>query len=240
MENRLRMRFLFLHEYRQEESERALRAFKRKLIVQTGVAAVLLALLAVAGEFGPAAAPAVPLLAGLIPPLHVRRLDQMIRARKRLILLSLPVFVNKLQLLLKAGLTLHAAFLRAAEAESGDGPGEKGAQQDAHPFARQLAIAASQLRNAAPLTQVLEQLARRCSMQEVTFFATALQMNAKRGGDELAASLGLLSRELWEKRKQAVRTLAEEASAKMLFPLMVIFLAVLLAAGAPAMLLLNG
>lgn len=237
MGNRLRMRMLFLHEYRQEESEAALRAFVRKTAVQTGLVLVLLAMLAVVGEFGPAPSVAIVLLAGLYPLLKIRQLDQTINARKRLILLELPVFVNKLQLMLQAGLTLHAAFLRAAEAEMGDV--DDGGKR-VHPFARQLFIAASQLRNASPLSQVLEQLSRRCSMQEVTFFATALQMNAKRGGDELAAALGLMSRELWEKRKNAVRTLAEEASAKMLFPLMVIFLAVLIAAGAPAILLLNG
>lgn len=233
MMNRLRMRMLFLHEYRQEESERALRAFLRGLVLQTALVLAILVLLVAVGEFGVVPSIGVLLLAGAFPLVRIKQLDGIIAGRKRLILMELPLFVNKLQLMLQAGLTLHGAFLRAAESGTGDG-------SPTHPFAIQLTIAAKQLGNATPLSQVLEQLSRRCAMQEVTFFTTALQMNAKRGGDELAAALGLLSRELWEKRKNTVRTLAEEASAKMLFPLMVIFLAVLIAAGAPAILLLNG
>lgn len=236
MSRRLRMRMLFLHEFRQEESEAALRAFVRRTAIQTGAAAMFMALLGVAGGFGPAGTAAAVLGAGLVPLANIRRLDRMISARKRRILLELPVFVNRLQLMLQAGLTLHAAFLRAAEASCQDGRGGR----DGDPFARQLSVAVNQLNNAMPLAQVLEQLSRRCGVQEVTFFTTALQMNARRGGDELAAALGQLSRELWEKRKTVVRALAEEASAKMLFPLMLIFLAVLIAAGAPAILLING
>lgn len=233
MMNRLRMRMLFLHEYRREESEQALHGFLRRLVLQTAIVFALLVLLVAVGEFGVMASVGVVLLAGLFPLLRIKQLDGTIAMRKRLILLELPLFVNKLQLMLQAGLTLHGAFLRAAESGAGD-------HSQRHPFAVQLSIAAKQLGNATPLSQVLEQLSRRCAMQEMTFFTTALQMNAKRGGDELAAALGLLSRELWEKRKNAVRTLAEEASAKMLFPLMVIFLAVLVAAGAPAIMQLNG
>lgn len=233
MGNRLRMRMLFLHEFRREESEAALRGFVRRMYAETGVVALLLAALAVIGEFGAASSVALLLLAAAYPLLKIRQLDKAISDRKRMILLELPVFVNKLQLMLQAGLTLHAAFLRAAETETDSGRPD-------HPFGRQLAIAVSQLNNAMPLGQVLELLSRRCGMQEVTFFTTALQMNARRGGDELAAALGLMSRELWDKRKAAVRALAEEASAKMLFPLMFIFLAVLIAAGAPALLLMNG
>jgi len=241
MRQRLRMRMLFLHEFRQEDSEAALRAFVRGTAEQTGVAVLLMALAGFIGGFGLAGTAAAMLGAGLLPVARIRRLEQAIRARKRQMLLELPVFVNRLQLMLQAGLTLHAAFLRAAEAACKDGTKADGLPDpDSRPFARQLSIAVSQLHNAMPLAQVLEQLARRCGVQEVTFFATALQMNARRGGDELAASLGQLSRELWEKRKQTVRALAEEASAKMLFPLMLIFLAVLTAAGAPAILLING
>lgn len=233
MMNRLRMRMLFLHVYRREESERALQGFMRKLVLQTALVAAMLVILVAIGEFGALPSVGVVMLAGLFPLLKIKQLDADIAVRKRQMLLELPLFVNKLQLMLQAGLTLHGAFLRAAE--SGVGEGSPG-----HPFAVQLSIAAKQLGNATPLSQVLEQLSRRCAMQEMTFFTTALQMNAKRGGDELAAALGLLSRELWEKRKNAVRTLAEEASAKMLFPLMIIFLAVLVAAGAPAIMQLNG
>lgn len=235
MVSRLRMRLLFLNEFRKAESEAALRKWTRTLLVQTVLALLLMGMLAAVGEFGPLMTVAAVLAGGVYPLLKIRQLDHEVERRKRMILMRLPVFVNKLQLMLQAGLTLHSAFLRAAESEALPGDGK-----EKHPFARQMDIAVNQLKNATPLFQVLDQLSRRCGMQEMTFFATALQMNARRGGDELAAALGLLSRELWEKRKNAVRKLAEEASAKMLFPLMLIFLAVLVAAGAPAIMQLNG
>ncbi|GAF08207.1 type II/IV secretion system protein TadC [Paenibacillus pini JCM 16418] len=48
-----------------------------------------------------------------------------------------------------------------------------------------------------------------------------------------------LSRVLWEKRKSITRTRGEQASSKLVFPMVVIFLVVVVLVGTPAFLMMN-
>lgn len=229
--DKLRLRMLLLHEFRHQESDKALKAFLRSCGLQSFIILLLVGMVVLLGD--------LPLWLSLfmvfVPILYVfllvKRLDQQIARMKLSYLLELPLFVNKLLLLLQSGIPLHAAFLRTASSYS---------DQDQHPLARQMNITLKQLQNHYPFAQVLEELSRRCAAQEITYFTTSLLMNYRRGGEELTASLRTLSRELWDRRKNAVKTLGEEASAKMVFPLMLIFIAVMLAVGAPAIMQLNG
>ncbi|MNW00625.1 hypothetical protein D3C71_1961440 [compost metagenome] len=67
-------------------------------------------------------------------------------------------------------------------------------------------------------------------------FSTNVLMNFKRGGSDFAYSLEELSHTLWERRKAAARTIGEEASAKMVFPMVLLFCTVMLIVAAPAVL----
>lgn len=230
MMNKIKLIMLFLHEYRLEDSEAAVKKFVRECTVQTILALILLIVVVFLGDLGFYTSVMICLLPAAIPYVLIKRLDSRIERIKLRLLLELPVFVNKLLLLLQAGQTLQSAMLRCADGYS---------EQDSHPFAKQMALVRTQLRHGFPFAQVVEDLARRCGTQEVTFFSSAVLMNYKRGGDELAASLRSLSRDLWEKRKTVVKTLGEEASAKMIFPLIVVFITVMVTVGAPALMQLN-
>lgn len=56
---------------------------------------------------------------------------------------------------------------------------------------------------------------------------------------ELVPLLRVFAMECWELRKNTARRLGEEASTKMLLPLMLMFLAILLIVGTPAVLALR-
>lgn len=70
-------------------------------------------------------------------------------------------------------------------------------------------------------------------------FTTTLLLNHKRGGEELVLSLRELSVILWDKRKALARTLGEEASSKLVFPMVLIFFIVMVIVASPALMMMS-
>lgn len=48
-----------------------------------------------------------------------------------------------------------------------------------------------------------------------------------------------LSRSLWERRKAICKTLGEQASSKLVFPMVLLFMVVVILVGAPAFMMMN-
>jgi len=166
-----------------------------------------------------------------MPLLAKRRLLAMVERRKRSIILELPDVLNKMVLLVNAGETAQGAFLRASQTSSADAPSSA--------LRKELALTVHELQMNISFAKALEQLSRRCASPDVSMFTTTLLLNYKRGGDELVLALRALSKEMWDRRKAVSRTLGEEASSKLVFPMVIIFLIVMVIVGAPAMLMLN-
>lgn len=168
---------------------------------------------------------------GLSPFVMVQRLDRRIAQKKRKLIMELPEFLNKLTLLVNAGETVQGAIVRCAEAYSSSGAGG--------PLAAELIMLANRLRNNESFPIAMEKLSKRCSVAEVSVFTTTVLMNYHRGGELFVMSLRSLNRDLWEKRKAMTRTLGEEASAKLIFPMLLILLAVMAIVAAPAVMLME-
>ncbi|WJH34060.1 type II secretion system F family protein [Paenibacillus sp. CC-CFT747] len=142
--------------------------------------------------------------------------------------MDLPEFLNKLTLLVNAGETVQRALLRCTAAGSTESP-----------LYRELQQMANELTNNISLKRAMEDFSRRCAVQEVSQFTTTLLLNYKRGGEEFVTALRELSRSLWERRKALTKTMGEEASSKLVFPMVVIFLIVTVIVASPAVLLMN-
>ncbi|QHT62790.1 type II secretion system F family protein [Paenibacillus lycopersici] len=175
---------------------------------------------------------AIGLLLGIVvPAAKWRDVEGKVRRRKQDIVLLLPELLNKLMLLLGAGETLQRALVRCAE--RGDG-------HDQHPLLLELRRVNEAVRNGESFAAAMEQFSRRCGVQEVSVFTTTLLLNYRRGGDRLVLSLKELSYSMWEKRKAVVRARGEEASSKLVFPLVGIFFVLMVLVAAPAILLMRG
>ncbi|MEI7024311.1 type II secretion system F family protein [Paenibacillus sp. y28] len=183
-------------------------------------------LLALTPGGDPVMLPVLVLLSAIVPFLGYRSVLRRIMLAKRQIAMELPELLGNLVLLIGAGETVQKALLRCIRQLSGTKPGSI--------LQRELAAADIQLRNQLPFSQVLEQLAARCGIQEVAMLTTTLLLNYKRGGEELTHALAALNRELWERRKAGVRTIGEEASSRMVFPMVLIFVVVLVIVAYPA------
>jgi tight adherence protein C len=147
------------------------------------------------------------------------------RAEKRVcsIQMELPDFINKLALLLNAGLNLRRAWQKIAFESRKETP----LYVETKKVAEDLSSGKSEF-------AAYEDFARRCRVPEVTRLITVLIQNIRRGNSDMVSVLRITANECWQVRKNAARRLGEEASTKLLLPLVLMFIAVLIIAAAPA------
>ncbi|WP_246627624.1 type II secretion system F family protein [Paenibacillus solanacearum] len=169
------------------------------------------------------------LLALLLPFLLYKQTYDQLKRKKRQMLIELPEVVNQLMLLIGAGETVAQALVRTVHTKG----------EEMTPLQKELSVAVYALKMNASFPRVMEDFSKRCGLPEVSLFTTTLLLNYKRGGEDLIISLKELSVTLWEKRKALARTLGEEASSKMVFPMVLIFFAVMIIIAAPALLVMN-
>lgn len=147
------------------------------------------------------------------------------KKQKHLIQWEFPSFLHKLVLLLNAGLTVQGAWDKALAAAVKNSP-----------LYTALYQVSLEIKGGKPEIQAYEDLARRCSLPEITKFVTIIIQNTRKGSFELAAILRKQAEECWQDRVRNAKKAGEEASTKMLLPMMLMLLAVLLVVAAPAIL----
>jgi tight adherence protein C len=179
----------------------------------------------------PYAGLAALLVACFLPFAILLKLERKLADRKKQIMLEFPELLNKLLLLVNAGETIQSAMIRCAERFESSGANG--------PLAAEFVKMANRLRNSEPFHQAMETFSRRCAVPEVSVFTATVLMNYRRGGEMFVTAMRSLNRELWEKRKAMARTLGEEASSKLVLPMLIIFLAVMGIVAAPAAMLLE-
>jgi tight adherence protein C len=166
----------------------------------------------------------------VIPFLLLKDMDGQIRKKQQLMILELPEVLSTIILLVNAGETVQKAWIRCLDAKRG---------AELSPLFKELDFAVRELQMNISFPKVMEDFSKRCALQEVSLFTSTLLLNYKRGGNEFVLALQSLSQELWQRRKSVSRTLGEEASSKLVFPMVLIFVVVMVIVGAPALLIMN-
>ncbi|WP_052339297.1 type II secretion system F family protein [Gorillibacterium massiliense] len=163
-----------------------------------------------------------------VPFIRYRNLDIRIRKRRMRILLDLPELLSKLTLMVSAGETVQRALKRCLERH------ETGSV-----LYNELDQVVRDLDHNQSFQASMESFSRRCGVQEISLFTNTILLNYNRGGDDFVTSLRELNRQLWQKRKSLAKTMGEEASSKMAFPMIVIFLVVTVVVAAPAVFMMD-
>lgn len=161
----------------------------------------------------------------VIPFAMVGKLSNQERERKDKILLELPEVVNKLILLINAGETVQQGLIKCVTTAS----------DPESPLIQELTEAVNKMVSNEPFHHVLNDLNRKCGIQQISIFTTTILLNYRKGGSDLIIALRDISHELWEKRKAISKTKGEEASSKLVFPLILIFVSVMIIVGYPAL-----
>lgn len=184
----------------------------------------------IATGLDPALAALFGILGIAVPIVRRRELKVKVRRRQEAFVTELPTFMHKLSLLLAAGETVQRAWVQAGSADE---------PMRGHPLYAELSRTGNEILQSVPFARALEQLHLRCGVNEMSALVTTVLMNYRRGGDAFAFALQDSSRQLMERKHAIVRTKGEEASAKLMFPMMLMLLAVMIMVAAPAVMLMN-
>lgn len=168
-------------------------------------------------------------LAAALPAALVSDLHKKVKVREQLITMELPELLSGIVLLVSAGETVQRAIVRCLESR----------KNDTHPLYRELRLMTGEWDGGYSFQQAFEHFSKRCGVPEVSLFTTTVLLNVRRGGGDFALALRDLSRVLWEKRKAVSRTRGEQASSKLVFPMVVIFIIVIVLVGTPAFMMMN-
>ncbi|HUV84973.1 MAG TPA: type II secretion system F family protein [Methanosarcinales archaeon] len=160
--------------------------------------------------------------------IYDKDLENKLKKRYESIRADFPDMVSKLVLLVNAGMTINRAWEKIC-AET----------KKKSPLYQELRTTYLQIQGGKPEGEAYEEFARRCRVREITKFVTLVIQNLKKGNDDMVPLLRLQAEECWELRKMRAKQLGEEASAKLLIPMMIMFIGILIIVVLPAVLQLN-
>jgi len=144
-------------------------------------------------------------------------IDKKYEKRHLLISMELPDVANKLVILLGAGLTLRAAWEKVSTEMANDSP-----------LYDEMKLVVKQMENGVSDADAFDNMSLRCNIPQMRRFISVIIQNIHRGGSDISNALTLIGQELWENRKALTKRLAEEASTKLLFPMMLMLITVIL------------
>lgn len=171
----------------------------------------------------------MPLAAGSVYYWMDKELDKKIKNKKSNMLIDLPDFINNITLLINAGLNFNTAVEKVVR--------DRGAKR---PLYKELNNLISETKAGVPITHAFEDFANKCRTPEITRFVSTVLQNLNRGSADLVYVLRILAQESWERRKDIAKKQGEEASAKLVLPMMLIFVAIIIIVMAPAVLTMSG
>jgi len=164
-----------------------------------------------------------------LPFLLDNDLNKQSEARRMQIQLEFPEFINTLTLLVNAGMTISKAWEKIIIDN-----------KKQNPLYEEMAYAYAEIKAGKPETVAYEEFGRRCKIKEVIKFVSVIILNLKKGGSEVIPVLKAQGTECWEMRKAVAKRLGEEASTKILFPLMMMLVGILVIVATPAVLMIMG
>ena len=155
--------------------------------------------------------------------------DRIVR-RKRDLVYDYSEVVSKLTLLMEAGMTTRMAWHKIAcdyrdKVNHGDMK---------RPVYEEMCTTDYNIQAGISETKAYEQFGKRCDTREYMKLATLLQTNIKKGTKELSNLLEKEACDAFEKRKNMARVKGEEATTKLLMPMMLMLITVMMIIMIPA------
>jgi tight adherence protein C len=178
----------------------ALRLLSMLLFTAIGLALSLLGALAMPVF---AVVPAGGLILGYLAPQMV--VARRIKKRQKEILMALPSALDLLTISVEAGLSFDAALTRVVDKYNNE-------------FSRELTIMLNEVRLGRPRLEALDDVGRRCKVEELSNFIQAI-IQSEQLGVGVANVLRIQSEEIRRKRRQRAEEQGQKAPLKMLFPM---------------------
>lgn len=132
-------------------------------------------------------------------------LGSKVKKRQKQILLAMPSALDLLTISVEAGLSFDAALTRVAEKYQ-------------NPLTSEITQVLNEIRLGRPRVEALEDMARRCKVEELTNFVQAV-VQSEQLGVGIANVLRIQSEEIRRRRRQRAEEQGQKAPLKMLFPM---------------------
>lgn len=159
-----------------------------------------------------------------------RDLHDLVEKKKRAEQRTYPEILQKLTLYLEAGLTVRAAFCRVAEDYEKERTHD-GRRREAY---EEMLIATREIRMGIPEKTAYEGFGKRTGIREYVRLSTFLLQNLKKGSTTLLQQLKEEAQTAEELRMQNARKLSEEATTKLLLPMVLLLVIVMVMIMVPA------
>ncbi len=151
----------------------------------------------------------------LLPVLWRRERQDMLKEREYQLLLAYPELVNKVMLLLSAGLTVRGSLERICD-EYRDRIQKGGERKYVY---EEVCFSVQEMEHGMSETMALESFGRRCRLLPYLRFASMMNQNIRKGSEGLIQLLEVEAIEAFEKRKEQVKVMGETAGTKLLLPM---------------------
>lgn len=151
--------------------------------------------------------------------------DELFKKRSKQIKYDFPEFLTKLVLLINAGLPLERAWGMILD----------DTKDSTSPLIQELSRTYRDMKSNIPRVKCLNDLSRRCKVKEISKFTSIVLQNLNKGSSDMVNMLQRLSDECWDERKNSAKQKGEEASTKLLFPMMLMLITVFMIVLVPAM-----
>jgi|GEM_PF-403827 len=145
---------------------------------------------------------------------------------------DLPDFINKIMLLLNAGLVVHTAFIKTIDDYFENR--KIGLEHESYFYNQLYEIKIRITETNSPLVPELRDFAKRSGVQEFVRFTNIVADNIGLGA-ALADKLSMESEMLWFSRKKKAVEKGRMAETKLIFPLMLLLLSLVMVTTAPAL-----
>ena len=153
-------------------------------------------------------------------------LHKKVEERDKELLTDYSTLVSKLAMYLGAGMSVRNIFFKLSE----DGAKNK----NSHYVYKEIEMMCNEMCNGVLELDAIEHFGKRCHLPQYTKLCSILTQNIRRGGLALLSLLQEEAQTAFETRKNQARKLGEEASTKLLLPMMLMLCVVMLIILAPA------
>lgn len=151
----------------------------------------------------------------LLPVLWRRERQDLLKEREDQLLLAYPELVNKVMLLLSAGLTVRGSLERICD-EYRDRIQKGGERKYVY---EEVCFSVQEMEHGMSETMALESFGKRCRLLPYLRFASMMNQNIRKGSEGLIQLLEVEAIEAFEKRKEQVKVMGETAGTKLLLPM---------------------
>jgi len=157
-----------------------------------------------------------------------KELDAKLEKNDSMVKIEFAEFINQLSLLVGAGLTVTAAWRKISEKSD-----------EKHPLYRGIIKIQKSLEQGVSFNSALENFALDYQKKEISRFVSVLIQNYVKGSENIVLTLDQQANEALESRKREAIIIGERANTKLLFPMMLILIAVFIMLSIPALLMFS-